>query len=132
MKYLLDTHTLLWSIFEPEKISQSAGELIKDPKNEVLVSIISFWEISLKFAIGKLELTNTKPEALPKIAEEMGVEILQLEANEVASFYKLPRLTHKDPFDRMVAWQAISRKMTLISQDREFKQYKQFGLRLVW
>ena len=132
MKYLLDTHTLLWSIFEPEKMSQSAGELIKDSKNEVFVSIISFWEISLKFATGKLELTNTEPEALPKIAEEMGVEILQLEANEVASFYKLPRLAHKDPFDRMVAWQAISRKMTLISQDREFKQYKQFGLSLVW
>ena len=132
MKYLMDTHALLWAIFEPEKMSKSARELIEDPQNEVFASIISFWEISLKFSIGKLELINTTPETLPKIAEEMGVEILPIEANEAASFHKLPRKSHRDPFDRMVAWQAISRKMTLISRDREFKQYKQFGLRLVW
>ena len=132
MKYLMDTHALLWAIFEPEKMSNSARELIKDPQNEVFASIISFWEISLKFSIGKLELINTTPETLPKITEEMGVEILPVEANEAASFHKLPRKRHKDPFDRMVAWQAISRKMMLISRDREFKQYKQFGLRLVW
>jgi PIN domain nuclease of toxin-antitoxin system len=132
MRYLMDTHALLWAIFEPEKMSKSARALIKDPQNEVFASIISFWEISLKFSIGKLELINTTPESLPKIAEEMGVEILPVEANEAASFHKLPRKRHKDPFDRMVAWQAISRKMTLISRDQEFKQYKQFGLRLVW
>lgn len=132
MKYLMDTHTLLWAIFEPEKMSKSARELIKDPQNEVFASIISFWEISLKFSIGKLELINTTPETLPKIAEEMGIEILAVEPSEAASFHKLPRKRHKDPFDRMVAWQAISKKMTLISRDREFKQYKQFGLHLVW
>lgn len=132
MKFLLDTHTLLWAVFEPEKLSKTARGVIKDATKEVLVSVISFWEISLKFAVGKLELTNIFPDALPKVAEEMGVGILKVKADEMASFYKLPRLGHKDPFDRMVIWQAISGKMILISGDREFKQYRQFGLRLTW
>ena len=132
MTYLLDTHTFLWSIFEPKQLSESAKQMISDTDNQVLVSILSFWEVSLKFAIGKLELINTTPEALPEIAQEMGFEILQITANEAASFHKLPRLAHKDPFDRMVIWQAIIGKMILISKDREFDQYRQFGLRFVW
>lgn len=132
MKYLIDTHTLLWAIFSPEKLSKSAKETISDPENEVAVSIISFWEISLKYALRKLELIDTTPDALPDIAQEMGVEILQMSPGEVASFYKLPRLAHKDPFDRLVIWQAIKGKMTLISSDQEFKRYRRFGLKLFW
>ena len=132
MKYMLDTHTLLWSIFEPKRLSKSATQIISDSDNEVFVSIISFWEISLKFSMGKLEMVNTTPEALPELAEEMGIEILQISTDEVASFHKLPRLSHKDPFDRMVIWQAILRKMTLISRDREFNAYKPYGLILSW
>ena len=132
MKYLLDTHTLLWAVFEPDKLTKKVEKLIQDPTNQVFVSVISFWEISLKFNIGKLELINTSPETLPEIAEEMGIEILDVKSDEAASFYKLPRLAHKDPFDRMVIWQAILRKMMFISSDREFRQYRQYGLRLVW
>ena len=132
MKYLLDTHTLLWAVFEPDKLTKKVEKLIQDPTNQVFTSVISFWEISLKFNIGKLELINTSPETLPEIAEEMGIEILDVKSDEAAGFYKLPRLAHKDPFDRMVIWQAILRKMMLISSDREFRQYRQYGLRLVW
>ena len=132
MKYLLDTHTLLWAVFEPDKLTKKVEKLIQDPTNQVFTSVISFWEISLKFNIGKLELINTSPETLPEIAEEMGIEILDVKSDEAASFYKLPRLAHKDPFDRMVIWQAILRKMMLISSDQEFRQYRQYGLRLVW
>ena len=132
MKYLLDTHTLLWAVFEPDKLTEKVEKLIQDPTNQVFVSVISFWEISLKYNIGKLELINTSPETLPEIAEEMGIEILDVKSDEAASFYKLPRLAHKDPFDRMVIWQAVLRKMMLVSGDREFRQYRQYGLRLVW
>ena len=131
MKYLLDTHTLLWAIFEPEKLIESTRQVIIDSKNEVFVSVISFWEISLKFAIGKLELVNALPEELPEIVENMGFDILQITANEVASSHNLPKLGHKYPFDRMIIWQAIQNKMKLISKDREFKQYKQFGLNIM-
>ncbi len=80
------------------------------------------------------ELKTHFSEVLEKVknGEEMGIEILNVKSAEAASFYKLPRLAHKDPFDRMVIWQAILRKMMLISSDREFRQYRQYDLRLVW
>jgi len=130
MKCLLDTHALLWAIFNPEKLSESIREMIQDPENEVYLSVISFWEISLKSALGKLVLVDVLPESLPGIVREMGIEILKLEPHEAASFHRLPRLAHKDPFDRIIIWQAIQSKMTLLSTDREFKQYQPFGLSL--
>ncbi|RJQ62467.1 MAG: type II toxin-antitoxin system VapC family toxin [Desulfobacteraceae bacterium] len=132
MKYLIDTHTLLWTIFDPGKLSKSVKQEMGDPENEVAVSIISFWEISLKYGLGKLELINIEPDALPGIAEETGIEILSITPGEVASFYKLPKLAHRDPFDRLIIWQAIQRKMKLISRDQEFKEYQRYGLNLYW
>jgi PIN domain nuclease of toxin-antitoxin system len=130
MRYLLDTHCLLWAIFNPEKLSKSAREKIKDAENDISVSVVSFWEISLKYALRKLELTNSVPEDLPKITQKMGIEVLPINPHEAASFHKLPRLAHKDPFDRIIIWQAIQKKLTLISSDQEFRQYQQFGLKL--
>ncbi len=130
MRYLLDTHCLLWAIFNPEKLSKSAREKIKDAENDISVSVVSFWEISLKYALRKLELTNSVPEDLPKITQKMGIEVLPINSHEAASFHKLPRLAHKDPFDRIIIWQAIQKKLTLISSDQEFRQYQQFGLKL--
>ena len=132
MRYLLDTHSFLWAVFSPEKLSESAKENVREQENEIAVSVVTFWEISLKYALGKLELVGTKPEDLPEAAEEMGIDILQVRPYEAASFHKLPRLTHKDPFDRLIIWQAIQRKMTLISKDLEFRTYRKFGLKIHW
>ena len=132
MTYLLDTHSFLWAIFSPQKLSKSARETIRDRENEVAVSVVTFWEISLKHALGKLDLVKVKPEDLLDVAEKTGIEILQITPQETASFHNLPRLTHKDPFDRLIIWQAIQRKMPLISRDREFKDYRKFGLKIHW
>jgi PIN domain nuclease of toxin-antitoxin system len=132
MRCLLDTHSFLWAAFSPEKLSKSARETIRDQENEIAVSVVTFWEISLKYALGKLELINVRPEALPEAAEKMGIDILQVAPHEAASFHNLPRLAHKDPFDRLIIWQAIQRKMRLISRDRSFKDYKQYGLKIHW
>ena len=96
------------------------------------VSVVTFWEISLKYTIGKLELTGVKPEELPDFASQMNLEILLLTAAEASIFHKLPRLSHKDPFNRIIIWQAIQQKMTLVSKDRDFKAYRKFGLRTFW
>ena len=56
MNYLLDTHSFLWVLFDDEKLSERSREIIKDPDNDIFVSVITYWEISLKYAIGKLEL----------------------------------------------------------------------------
>ena len=130
MRYLLDTHCLLWAIFSPEKLNKSAREKIKAAENDIFVSVVSFWEISLKYTLRKLELRNSSPEDLPEVTQKMGIEVLPINPHEAASFHKLPRLAHKDPFDRLIIWQAIQRKLTLISSDREFIQYQRFGLKL--
>ena len=132
MRLLLDTHGFLWSLFSPDKLSKAAIREIKTPNNDVAVSVVTFWEISLKYALGKLELTGVKPEELPDFAAQMNLEILPITAAEASSFHKLPRLSHKDPFDRIIIWQAIQQKMTLVSKDRDFKAYHKFGLRTFW
>ncbi|HUX47141.1 MAG TPA: type II toxin-antitoxin system VapC family toxin [Desulfosporosinus sp.] len=132
MNFLLDTHSFLWTLFVPEKLSRSVTQKIKSSDNDVAVSVVTFWEISLKYALGKLELSGVEPDELPSFADQMGLSILPISPSEAASFHKLPRLLHKDPFDRFIIWQAIQQKMTLISKDREFKEYQKIGLKTHW
>jgi len=132
MKLLLDTHSLLWAIFSPEKLSERSREAIKDRQNDVAVSVVSFWEISLKYAMGKLELVGAEPEKLPETAERMGFDTLPLSVSEAASFHQLPKRAHKDPFDRLIIWQAIQRRMHLVSKDRSFEEYTALGLKTYW
>ncbi len=132
MTYLLDTHTLLWTLFEDEKLSEKAREAISNADNEIYVSVISYWEISLKYAIGKLELEGITPDELPEKAKEIAIETMDLSENDAITFYKLPRLKHKDPFDRLIIWQPICRDIPLISKDKNMADYQQFGLETLW
>lgn len=128
-KYLIDTHIFLWLIFDPDKIDKKKLELLKNRKNKVFIAGISFWEISLKYYLGKLELSGLKPDELPKIAEQMGLEVIDINEDVMASFYKLPKIeTHKDPFDRIIIWKCIGDGLALITQDRKFQEYQPYGL----
>jgi PIN domain nuclease of toxin-antitoxin system len=132
MNYLLDTHTFLWTIFNKNKLTKEATVILLDQRNTIYISKISFWEISLKFALGKISFHNVSPEALPDVALKSGFEILDLTVHELASFHRLKKSTHKDPFDRLIIWQAINNKFTLISKDKTFQDYKNFGLKVIW
>lgn len=132
MSCLLDTHALLWTLFDPARLGKKAADCIRNPDVTVSVSVVSFWEISLKFAIGKLHLDNVAPDDFPDLVRQSGFTILHLADTEAASFHRLPRMGHKDPFDRLIIWQAISHKLTLISQDKAFAGYQQLGLKIVW
>jgi PIN domain nuclease of toxin-antitoxin system len=132
MNYLLDTHVLLWAIFESWKLPPGVKSLILNPENTIYVSLISFWEISLKYSLGKLELDDIMPDAIPGFSREAGFKTLVLSEADVASFYKLPRIGHKDPFDRLILWQAINNDLTLISKDGKLSDYKEFGLSITW
>ncbi len=131
MTYIIDTHIFLWLLYSPEKLPDNAIKVIKTHENQIYVSDITFWEISLKFSLGKLDLKGIMPDELPHYCNEAGLQILPLDSELLSSFYKLPRLTHKDPFDRMIIWQAISKKMTLISVDGSFGEYEMSGLKLL-
>ena len=115
MSFLLDSHTLLWAILDKKKLSSKVIAILEDTNHEIFVSAVTFWEISLKYSLGKLDLSNVLPEDLPKLSEEV-------------RFSLLPR----DPFDRMLIWQAIKNNLTLLSKDKNVALYKSVGLKLVW
>ena len=132
MNYIIDTHIFLWLIFEPEKISNKKLKQLEDPNNMIYLSSISFWEISLKFNLGKLSLKGISPEDLPRIASEMGIITLNFDEKTMSSFYKLEKQDdHKDPFDRIIIWFCICHDYTLISQDNKFYRYEKFGLKTI-
>jgi PIN domain nuclease of toxin-antitoxin system len=132
MNYLLDTHTFLWAIFESRKLSKKVKDIILNADNSIYVSLITFWEVSLKYSLGKIELKEITPEELPAVSKEAGFETLILSEKDVASFYKLPRHNHKDPFDRLIIWQAIHNDLILLSKDKQIASYKEFGLQFSW
>jgi PIN domain nuclease of toxin-antitoxin system len=129
---LLDTHSLLWALIAPEKLSAKMRGVIADPANEIHLSTVSFWELSLKFSLGKLEMTGCTPDDLVAGARQMGLTISAPSAEESAGFHRLPRVAHKDPFDRMLIWQCLQRRWTFISRDRGLEEYSALGLRTIW
>ena len=131
MKFLLDTHYLIWSIADSSKISKRIKDIIVEPDHRIFVSTISFWEISLKCSIGKLDITGFLPEDIPNLCTRMGFEIETLSAHDSSSYHHLTINYHKDPFDRMLIWQAISNNYTLISDDADIKKYVSSGLKLM-
>ncbi len=132
MNLLLDTHTLIWAALDTGKISDAARAAIVDRKNNVNVSVVSFFEISRKYAQGRIELKGVLPDDFPRITTEMGFIILELSPETVSSFYKLPNPDTKDPFFRLIAWDAIKSGMILVSCDKDFESYTKFGLRTFW
>lgn len=119
-------------MFEPEKIPKKLRSSMLNPDSSVYISIITFWEISLKFTVGKIDLKGILPDKLPEIARNDGFKIIDLDADTTSSFYKLPKVKNKDPFDRMLAWQAINKDLYLLTKDQDFADYKDHGLKIVW
>ena len=132
MNYLLDTHTFLWAVSETKNFSKKVVEILKNQKNNIYVSAVTLWEISIKVRIKKLNIGPLEPEELISLAEQMDFELISLTPEESISYHNLLENTHKDPFDRMLAWQSISRNMVLISKDRELKIFTKYGLKILW
>lgn len=132
MKYLLDTHAFLWTLFDPEKLSEKARKTIENRENLVFESVVTYWEISLKYGAGKLLLTNVVPDDLPRIASQMDFETMNVDGHTASTFYRLPRSAHKDPFDRLVVWQAINQNTVLITKNKALRSYAKLGLKSLW
>lgn len=132
MSYLVDTHVFLWSVISPKKISQKISRILNDPESTKYISILSFWEISLKFSLNKIDLIGILPDELPDIAKKANFDIIDLDLKTASSYHKLPKTNNKDPFDRMLAWQAIRKDFYLLTKDRDFANYKDQGLKIVW
>jgi PIN domain nuclease of toxin-antitoxin system len=128
MKLLLDTHALLWAAFSKDQLSRRAQQLIESPRNEVLVSAASAWEISTKFRLGRLAFaTQLVDEFIPRVTAA-GYVLLPISVEHALRAGRLPGV-HRDPFDRMLAAQAIHDDLPLISAD---PQLDCFGVRREW
>ena len=122
MKYLLDTHTLIWLLNGNDNIPAKLIELIEAPKTEIFVSIISFWEIAIKKSLGKLDIVDSTEKIL-KETESAGIKILEIKPKHILYVESL-EFHHKDPFDRILISTTITEKMKIISIDEVFDKYK--------
>ena len=122
MKLLLDTHVLLWAIGRPELLSQKARQAMLDETNELVASVASIWEITIKVQAGKLELP-VDADYLETNLRKLGVtKYLPVDLYHVYRLARLP-LLHKDPFDRILLTQAMVEGLTLVSKDQIFGEY---------
>lgn len=133
MMYLLDTHVLLWSIGQSQLLSATTRDLIRDRANDVVVSTVSLWEISLKYGIGKLVLGSMAPDDIPGYCDNLGFRILELDSGSASTYHTLPRVAdHRDPFDRMLVHQCIRMRASLVTRDTRLSHYEAYGLACVW
>src|SRR5665213_3467733 len=116
MRILLDTCEFLWLVTEDAKLSPQIAAAVRDPQNEVFLSVISFWEISLKHALGKLPLPQSPGQFVPMQREKHMIAPLPLDESAIAQLGELPAL-HRDPFDRMLICQAKAQNLILASSD---------------
>ena len=123
MKLLLDTHTFLWWILDDPKLSARALELIGDSRNTLYWSAASSWEVSIKFALGRLPLPETPEQFLPVELGKNRIESLPIFDAHAIQAGQLPR-HHADPFDRMLVAQAQLEVLGIISNDEQLGLYQ--------
>jgi len=122
MKLLLDTHVFLWYISGDKKLTDEATEIIRNPTNEVYLSVVSLWEAIIKYQIGKLPLPQLPETYLPEQRDRHRISSLSLDEASVKQLAKLPAL-HRDPFDRMIICQAREHDMTIVTVDPSIRAY---------
>jgi PIN domain nuclease of toxin-antitoxin system len=131
MKYILDTHVFLWSIANTKELSKNIIKVLKNPDNEIYISSVTLWEIAIKTRIGKLNIEGTSIDEIPSIIERLEYSQISMTSDDALGYINLKEDTHKDPFNRMLIWQCISRNMIMISKDTEFTKFVPFGLKLL-
>jgi PIN domain nuclease of toxin-antitoxin system len=119
MKILLDTHILLWQMMDDERLRSRDREIIVDPKNDLTVSDVSLWEISIKIQTGRLAVKL--PDVESTIAT-LRYSRLAISRAHIAEVVKLPRY-HRDPFDHLLIAQANLEGLAFMTHDRKIGQY---------
>lgn len=122
MKYLLDTHTLLWLTTNDLKLSSHAKELYLNAENEILLSIASIWELAIKSSIDKISFEKTLEEYIEEHIRGNNIQIIGIDVPHLIRVEKLP-FHHRDPFDRLIIAQAIEENLSIIGNDKIFDKY---------
>ncbi|PWH85928.1 type II toxin-antitoxin system VapC family toxin [Brumimicrobium oceani] len=122
MNLLLDTHAVIWFITDSSKLPNKTKTIIENGNNNCFVSIASYWEIGIKYSIGRLEL-GTDLKTIFKIIADSGFNTLPISPNHILANAEL-KFYHQDPFDRIIIAQSIIENMTVVSKDGQFKHYE--------
>jgi len=121
MKYLLDTHILLWFFDVPSKLSEQDRNIILDPNSEIYVSIASAWEFAIKASLKKLDLKGGVGAFLRAIKKN-GFILLPIKSEHLKCVETLP-FHHRDPFDRLLIATAMKEGLGLVTDDEKMKLY---------
>jgi PIN domain nuclease of toxin-antitoxin system len=128
VKVLLDTHTLIWAKISPASLSRQVAEIMADPLNEIFVSAATAWEIATKVRLGKLPGADSLERDFLETVEDSGYTLLPIEAESALRAGRLIA-DHGDPFDRMIAAQALAMDIPVLSTDTKLDL---FGVRRLW
>jgi PIN domain nuclease of toxin-antitoxin system len=119
VKLLLDTRVVLWWTHDSRRLSETARELLGDPRHEILLSAVVAWEIAIKRALGKLKV---RPALVAELLADGGATELGVSVAHAAEVERLP-LHHRDPFDRLLVAQARAEGGVLVSSDEAMRAY---------
>jgi PIN domain nuclease of toxin-antitoxin system len=128
MRFLLDTHTLLWCFNASPSLSSRARRVIEDGSNEIIVSAASAWEIATKVRLGKLPTGEELVTDFERYLNQLGCDALPISLEHAVRAGRLPG-EHRDPFDRMLIAQAQTEDLPVISNDPIFDEYH---VRRIW
>lgn len=128
MRLLLDTHAFLWWVADDPSLPAKARAVIADPGNECLVSLASCWEMAIKLSLGKLSLSTPLERFVPEQMAANTFSPLEIGFRHVARVAAMP-FHHRDPFDRILAAQALEEKIAIVSADTTFRRY---GVKRIW
>ena len=128
MRLLLDTHAFLWWVQDARELSKKARAAIADPENECRLSLVSCWEMAIKQSLGKLRLPTSIERFIPEQLasnrfHQLGIEFRHVTRVAALAFH------HRDPFDRLLAAQALEEGLAVVSSDAVFRQY---GVKRIW
>ena len=118
MRYLIDTHLLIWAARGTESLPVKIDDIINDLSHDIYVSIASLWEMAIKKSLRKLNIDDEIFENL----ESHGYKMLPVEPRHLKILMELPH-HHRDPFDRMLIAQSMVEKLTLITSDKTLERY---------
>ncbi len=121
MRFLLDTHLVLWIAKRPELLSAEAADLLNDPATEPLFSVVSIWEAAIKHALKRDDFDNDPVELRSGLLDH-GYAELPITGPHAAAVASLPRI-HRDPFDRLLVAQAIVEGITMLTADPVLGRY---------
>ena len=122
MKIILDTHIFLWFITNNKRLADQYYDAISNQDNEIYLSVVSVWEATIKYQLGKLPLPASPEIYLPQQREKHLISSLSITETTITQLAKLPPV-HNDPFDRLLLCQSLEHDFIIMTEDKAILSY---------